>query len=246
MKKAWSLPFAIAHRGASQAAPENTIAALTAAKKAGAQWVECDIQLTKDHELVIFHDTTLARTTSGRGLLSEASFARIKSLDAGSWFSPEFKDERVPTLQEWLQVASQLKLGLNLEVKSNTKKESIMLAEKIIDHLQKYWPAHSTTLLISSSNYFALMQIRDRAKSLPLGLISEKLITEKEAAEFANANIVSIHQPFKILNQAYVERLHANDLRVLAYTVNDVACADQLKLMGVDGIFTDDVALFLR
>lgn len=240
----WPCSFAIAHRGASQLAPENTIAALKAAKKAGAQWVECDIQLTKDHALVIFHDTTLTRTTNARGLLSTMDLKKLQTLDAGSWFSAEFKDECVPTLQTWLQVASQLKLGLNLEIKSNTKKESILLAEKIIDHLQKYWPAHSTTLLISSSNYFALMQIAQRAKSLPLGYICEKQLSEKEVVALVNANIVSVHQPFQLFHPGYIDLLHAHHLRALAYTVNDPACAQDLKARGIDGIFTDNEALF--
>lgn len=244
MKKTWVLPFAIAHRGASQIAPENTLSALKKAKEKGATFVECDIQLTKDHHPVIFHDTTLARTTNGRGSLSDTTFAKIQSLDAGSWFSSEFKNERVPTLQEWLQCAVNLKLGLNLELKSSTKKDSILLAEIVIDHLQKYWPAHSTTLFISSSNQFALMQIAERANSLPLGLISEKLIAEKSATALLNANIISVHQPVKLLNESYIAMLHDVGLRVLAYTVNDLTLAMQLKAMGTDGIFTDNEHLF--
>ncbi|EKD77736.1 MAG: hypothetical protein ACD_42C00203G0002 [uncultured bacterium] len=243
-KNTWPLSFAIAHRGASQLAPENTIAALIAAKKNGAQWVECDIQLTKDNQPVIFHDATVARTTNGRGKLSEVSLSRLQSLDAGSWFSLEFINERVPTLQEWLRCAADLKLGLNLEIKSTTKKESIVLAECLIDHLQKYWPAHSTTLLISSSNQFALMQVAQRAKSLPLGLIFDKIITEKMAASLLSSNIISIHQPYKILHEKYVAMLHEAGLHVLAYTVNDADRAKELKEMDVDGIFTDDEKLF--
>ena len=244
MSKTWVLPFAIAHRGASKIAPENTLSALKKAKENGATWVECDVQLTKDNYPVIFHDTTLARTTNGHGFLLATAFSKIQSLDAGSWFSAQFKNERVPTLQEWLQCAASLKLGLNLEIKSTTKKESILLAETVIDHLQKYWPAHSTTLFISSSNQFALMQIAERAKSLPLGLITEKNILKKNAVALLNANIISVHQPFKILNESYVAMLHEIGLRVLAYTVNDATLAAQLKAMGVDGIFTDNEKMF--
>lgn len=244
MKKAWLLPFAIAHRGASQLAPENTLIALKKAKEQGATWVECDIQLTKDHHPVIIHDTSLTRTTNGRGLLSATPLSKIQSLDAGNWFSPQFKNERVPTLQEWLQCAAGLKLGLNLEIKSTTKKESILLAETVIDHLQKYWPAHSTTLFISSSNTFVLMQIAERAKSIPLGFIIEKPVSEKNAIALLNSNIVSVHQPFKILNESYVAMLHDVGLHVLAYTVNDPTIAAELKAIGVDGIFTDNEKLF--
>jgi glycerophosphoryl diester phosphodiesterase len=240
MKK-WTLPFIIAHRGAPQLAPENTIASLQTAAKLGASWVECDVQLTKDGKPVILHDTTLSRTTSGSGSLSDTTFSKVQTLDAGSWFSPEFKDERVPTLQQWLQTTDKLKLGLILEIKSATKKESIALAECVIDHLQKYWPPHSTNLMISSSNPFVLKQVAERAKSIPLGFITKEKITEKKAEELLQANITSVHQYHKTLEKPYIEMLHEMGLRVLAYTVNDAVRAQELRSMGVDGIFTDDV-----
>lgn len=241
----WPLSFVIAHRGASKLAPENTIAALKAAKQANAEWVECDVQLTKDNQCVIFHDTKLNRTTSGRGNLSDITLSALQKLDAGSWFSSAFKDEKVPTLQTWLQCALTLKLKLNLELKCETKKESILLAESVIDHLQKYWPAHSNSIFISSSNQFALMQIQERANTLPLGFISEKIFSEKMAAQLFQSNIISLHQPFKILNADYVEMLHQQGLHVLAYTVNDLIVMEKLKVMGVDGIFSDCEKLFL-
>ena len=240
----WPLPFVIAHRGASKLAPENTIAALKAAKQAGSEWVECDIQLTKDNQPVIFHDTKLNRTTNGRGKLSDFTLSALQKLDAGSWFSAEFAGEKVPTLQAWLQCALTLKLKLNLELKCETKKESILLAESVIDHLQKYWPAHSNSIFISSSNQFALMQIQERANTLLLGLISEKIFSEKMAANLFQSNIISLHQPFKILNADYVAMLHEQSLHVLAYTVNDLSVLEKLKAIGVDGVFSDNQAFY--
>lgn len=244
MKNTHYTSFAIAHRGASQLAPENTLAALTAAKKAGATWVECDIQLTKDGVPVILHDTTLNRTTNGRGKLLDIALSKLKTLDAGSWFSKSFQDERVPTLPEWLKLALTLQLNLNLEIKSATKKESSVLADVVIDHLQKFWPAHSTSIFISSSNLFLLMQMAECANSLPLGLIHEKKISSTAVKQLIQSNIISVHQPFKIIDQQYVEMLHENGLRILAYTVNDLACAEKLKAMDVDGIFTDNADLY--
>lgn len=240
----WPLPFVIAHRGASQLAPENTLSALTLAKTHSATWVECDVQLTQDGHPIIFHDTKLNRTTNLRGNVSDITLAKLKLADAGSWFSDAFQHERVPTLQEWLRTAADLKLGLNLEIKSNTKKESILLADCIVDHLQKYWPAHSNKIFMSSANQFALMQVHERAKSIPLGWIHDKPISEKNAAQLIQSNIVSIHQPFAILNADYVAMLHEVGLCVLAFTVNDMLIASELKKIGVDGIFTDNIALY--
>lgn len=242
--RSWPLPFYIAHRGAPQLAPENTLSALKIAKEKGARWVECDIQLTKDNQPVIFHDGTLARTTNGRGLLSSVPLIRLQSLDAGSWFAPAFKNERVPTLMEWLKTAAKLTLGVNFEIKSTTKKNTILLVNNLIDQLQRYWPAHSGKIFISSSNLFALTQVGERAKSLPLGFITHAKINEKTRNELLNANIVSVHQNYKTLDKNYIVLLHENNLRVLAYTVNDAETAEKLKTMGIDGVFTDNHNLF--
>lgn len=237
---AWPLSFLIAHRGASQLAPENTLVALKKAFEAGASSIEFDVQLTADHQPIIFHDETLARTTNGHGRVSETSYKKITTLDAGNWFSPEYKNERVPTLKAWLETAAKLSLNLNLEMKCNTKKESIVLAELVIDHIKKYWPLHSNKLLISSNNSFALAQIAERS-NFPIGFVTEHVLTEKNAAALVNASIVSIHQPHQLMNKKYVEMLHGHDLRVLTYTVNDLNRINELKKMGVDGVFTDSL-----
>ena len=234
----WPMSFYIAHRGASAAAPENTISALKKAKAKGASSVEFDVQLTRDQKPIIFHDDTLSRTTNGRGRVCDTDFAKIKMLDAGSWFSPEFIDERVPSLQQWLETAASLSCSLNLEMKCHTKKECIVLADLVIDHIKKYWPLHSSSLLISSVNLFALKQITERSK-LPIAWVTEKILLEKEIVALAKMGVVSVHQLQTILTEDYIALLHAHDLRVLAYTVNDLARANELKAMGVDGIFSD-------
>src|SRR5579872_6940211 len=88
----------VAHRGASGVAPENTFAAFEQAIKDGAKMIELDVQRTRDDRLVVFHDTTLRRTTNGRGRLSRKSYEELRLLDAGSWFGREFADERIPLL----------------------------------------------------------------------------------------------------------------------------------------------------
>ena len=95
-------PFTSAHRGFSTAAPENTIAALDAAWKAGATAVEIDVRLSSDGELLLMHDRDVKRTTNGRGPVSELSWAELQRLDAGSWFGERFTGERIPSLEEVL------------------------------------------------------------------------------------------------------------------------------------------------
>src|SRR4051812_8087205 len=108
-------PTIIAHRGASGTAPENTLAAFRRAADLGAPMIELDVQLTADGEVVVIHDFTLDRTTDGVGSVRHRSLAQIRRLDAGAWFAPAFRGERVPTLAEVLQ---NFPHAVNVELKS--------------------------------------------------------------------------------------------------------------------------------
>lgn len=114
-----------AHRGAMEVKPENTLAAFREAVRLGAQMIEFDVRLTKDEHLVILHDPTVDRTTNGSGAVNDLTFAQVRRLDAGSWKSPEFKGERIPTLEETLNVMP-LNIWLNVHLKGGRK-----LGEKV-------------------------------------------------------------------------------------------------------------------
>jgi glycerophosphoryl diester phosphodiesterase len=105
------------HRGHSIGAPENTLAALTATRDHGGTSAEIDIMLTADEQIVLMHDDFLDRTTNGSGLVSRATLADIRGLDAGAWFGPAFAGEPVPTLIEALDHAREIGLGLVVEIK---------------------------------------------------------------------------------------------------------------------------------
>ncbi len=106
----------IAHRGASFKAPENTLAAFHQARLDGASWIEFDLRMTRDRHLVVFHDGRLKRTALAAGQVGRLNLSQLKTLDVGSWFHPDFHQERVPTLAEvWEQCPD---LGLNIEIKA--------------------------------------------------------------------------------------------------------------------------------
>lgn len=109
-------PLIIAHRGFSAIAPENTLAAFSKALELGVDYIELDIHLTKDDQVVIIHDETLERTTNGQGYVGDKSLEEIKKLDAGSWFDPAFKSEKIPTLEELIKLVNGKAL-LFIEVK---------------------------------------------------------------------------------------------------------------------------------
>lgn len=109
-----------AHRGAHENHPENTMAAFREAIRLGAQMIEFDVRLSKDGHLVVMHDVSVDRTTNGSGLVGDMTLAELKNLDAGSWKSPEFTGEKIPTLQEVLEIMPQ-NIWLNIHLKGGKK-----------------------------------------------------------------------------------------------------------------------------
>lgn len=108
------------HRGDPESAPENTFAAFEAAVAAGVDFIETDIQRTADGVLVLFHDDTLERTTTGRGRVADVTAAELCALDTGSWFAPRFGDQRVPFLDAFLDwLDRHPDLGAELDIKAN-------------------------------------------------------------------------------------------------------------------------------
>jgi glycerophosphoryl diester phosphodiesterase len=114
----------IAHRGASAYCPENTLISFERAIAMGADMIEFDVQLTRDGEVVVFHDEKLTRCTNGKGRIADYTLAQLKKLDAGSWFSKEYKDAKIPTLIEALNLCKD-KIAVNVEIKTEAITEKI-------------------------------------------------------------------------------------------------------------------------
>ncbi len=120
-----------AHRGAMDTHPENTIAAFEEAIRLKAQMIEFDVRMTKDKQLVILHDETVDRTTNGVGRIEDLTFDQVRRLDAGSWKSANFKNERIPTFEETLAVIPD-NIWLNVHLKGGRK-----LGKKVAKVLMK-------------------------------------------------------------------------------------------------------------
>ncbi|MCB2182514.1 MAG: hypothetical protein KQH63_10840 [Desulfobulbaceae bacterium] len=123
----------VAHRGASGTAPENTISAMKKALACGVAMIEIDVRLTKDATIIVFHDSTLDRTTNGTGKVRDFSFQELSRLDAGSWFSEKFAGEKIPLLSDILSLLRG-KACVNIEIKPPAKDEDF---QKRIDHIAK-------------------------------------------------------------------------------------------------------------
>lgn len=237
----------VAHRGSSGAAPENTLAAIQLAIEQKADVVENDIQRTRDGELVIMHDTTLARTTDVEQVfpdrvpwsVGDFSLAEIKRLDAGSWFAPEFAGERVPTLAEWVNAVGQ-QAGMLLEPKAPELYPGI---EADIDKELRSLPAFNRALnagrvVVQCFNHVWLRAYKDRAPDVPVGLLFGTKPTEVEIAAAATW-AQQVNPALGAIDQATVDQVHAHGMDINVWTVN--AGSDMRRAINwrVDGVITN-------
>ncbi|MEU4408144.1 glycerophosphodiester phosphodiesterase family protein [Streptosporangium sp. NPDC023963] len=236
-------PTTVAHRGASAYAPENTVAAFELADAQGADMFELDVQETKDHELVLMHDTTLARTTNAErvfpGLapwrVGDLTLAQIRRLDAGSWFDAKYKGEPVPTLGETLRAMSASRLGLLLEIKAPGLYRGI--ETRVADELRRHpsWLGPGR-LVVQSFDWNSMRTFHRVMPGVPIGLIGTPAIADlPRLARFAD----QINPPYNELTPEYVRRVHRHRMEVFTWTVDDPATMRRVTSYRVDGIITN-------
>lgn len=215
-------PFlCIAHRGASGHAPENTLKAFALAIEMGCPWVELDVYFV-DGELIVIHDNDLDRTTNGTGLVMEATFSSLRALDAG-------ENEKIPTLDEVIALIDH-KAGINIELKGpNTAVPVCNLLRKLVS---KGWKP--SEFLLSSFNHKELA-LADEA--FRRGALFYKMSDYFSRTRSLNA--YSINLSMKLISKEVVEQAHQEGLKVFVYTVDDRAEMQNLKKLGVDGVFTN-------
>lgn len=231
------IPRIIGHRGAKAYAPENTLASIHAAADMGVEWVEIDVKLTKDFIPIIFHDDGLERCTNGTGLVAETDYKTILELDAGSWFNESFTGEKIPTLEEALNVIIDRGLGVNLEIKPCPGRE-VETAEVMLDVATRIWPDDAPPPLVSSFSHVSLETAMDYMPEWPRGLLLEEYMkTWHELAEHLSAHTINIDGN-KVTRDQIDEYLEYQR-PVLAYTINDGRKALELFDWGVSAVFSD-------
>lgn len=225
----------IAHRGASALAPENTLAAFLKAKQLGLTWVEFDVMLAACGEMVVFHDDELSRTSNGLGQLIDYPYEYLKTLDTGSWFGPDFKNEKILTLSEVLLFLTENNMAANIEIKPFPGSEELVV-NGIISIIQNN---QTVPMLISSFSYPILELIRKHFPQINLEwLMHEWQEDWKAKAEGLNAIAIGINH--LILNQNRVKEIkQESQLSLFSYTVNDYSRAKELFFWGVDAIYSD-------
>jgi glycerophosphoryl diester phosphodiesterase len=227
----------IGHRGAAACAPENTLSGLRSARALGCRWVEFDVRLTGDGELILLHDDRLERTTDGRGKARAQSLATLRRCDAGAWFAPSFAGEPVPTLAQAIEVLAELGLGANVELKA-ARGLAAETGAAAADLLQRRWPSQLPPPLISSFLEDALAAARDRAPSIARGLLF-RAVPRSWRAHAQRLGCVTINADHRRLRPPMVAEICESGYSVLAYTVNDAARARELFAWGVASVFSD-------
>lgn len=238
---AWPRPLWIAHRGGGAAAPENTLAAIRAGAAAGFRMVEFDVMLSRDGVPLLIHDETLERTTDGHGLVCEHDFAVLQRLDAGRWHGPAFAGERLPALEQALDLLLALDLDANIEIKPARGFEQAT-GETAARLIAARWPADRRPPLLSSFDFPALDAARRVAPQLPRGLLFEEVPADWRAQMQAH-EAVSLHCDHSRLKPERMHDIVSAGVPVLCYTVNDAARAAALVAAGVSGLFTDRLDL---
>jgi len=228
----------IAHRGSSIEAPENTLASIQRAIEHQVDYIEIDIQLTKDLVPIIFHDSTTGRTTDCKqnAPIELMTLRDFEMLDAGSWFHKDYAGEKVPTLAQVLQLDFRTS-NLMLEIKKGNHPVDIIV-ERV---LQTLFEAHNPSLLehclIGSFDHRIIERINKCYPHLKVKGIVE---THAMLPPFLLMSVNHITFHYKLVNPSLVADLHAQNKKVWAYTIDERSICERLLSMNVDGIITND------
>lgn len=231
--------LAIAHRGASGYAPENTMRAFDKAVDMKADYIEIDVQRSKDGKLVIIHDTKVNRTTNGKGYVKDLTFAELQNLDAGSWMGDEFYGEKIPSFEEVL-ARYHGKIGILIELKAPELYPGI--EEDVAKILKMYHldKAENEEIIIQSFHFESMKKMKRLLPYIPIGV----LISKKENATVDTVKAFSSYADYYNLNYAIltedlVHAVKAEGMKVLSWTVRSPETAEYLLSYNIDAIVTD-------
>ncbi|MFG1733949.1 glycerophosphodiester phosphodiesterase [Paenibacillus sp. 843] len=233
----------IAHRGASGYAPENTMASFGKAFDMGADMLELDVQLSKDGQVVVIHDSTVERTTDGQGEVGDLTFEELRMLDAGSWYDSAFKGEVIPALAEVLEHFAG-RIGLLIELKSPSLYPGI--EQKVADDLNRYnigadgGERYKDLIIVQSADTDSLLRFRKLMPDIPLGVIitsagdlsKQRLEDMKAYAEYVNVSM-------RLVSKGLVQKIHQSGMKTMVWTIRDMLQIPYVLQINVDGIITD-------
>lgn len=227
-------PLVIGHRGASMHYPENTLRAFREALEAGADLVECDLQISSDGVVVVMHDKTVDRTTEGTGPVAEKTVAELKQLEAGAWKDEQFRGEPVPTFAELLALARELNGALLMDLKTEGMGEAIwrdVVAAEMEDHvIAGPWTTAEAARWREQAPLVPCFHIGSAPAELPGGFFWG----------LRQSNVRGFNYNGGSLTAEFVRGAHLRGMSVFAWTINAPDDMERMVRLGVDGILTDD------
>lgn len=241
-------PLSVAHRGHSIAYPENTLEAYRKAIEIGVEMIECDVNITRDGKLVMMHDSTLDRTTTGSGRVSAATWDEVQGLDAGGKFRREFAGARVPSTEETLLLYKETGTLSCFEVKGAEAAESDRIALGLVELFLKHDMLDKAFL--SSYHHEALHLAQSKCPELllaPERLPDEAPPDPGEALRQAQSfNAPVLQHQYAVLNSDVVATLHENGIGVWSWSTTDEPSMLYSLDLGADALMGDDVELMLQ
>ncbi len=237
----WPYPRFAAHRGAGKLAPENTLAALRLGFEHGYRMAEFDVKLSADGVAFLLHDGTLDRTTSGSGRADALTWRELSQLDAGSWHSPAYAGETLPTLAAVAHWSRANAVAVNIEIKSSPGRERETGAAVALD-AQSLWAAADVMPLLSSFSEITLEAAREAVPGLPRALLGDQ-VPDDWRDRVARLGCIAVDLDHRLLTRERVDEFHVAGLRVATWTVNDPARAAELLGWDVDTVITDAIGV---
>lgn len=196
------------HRGHNLTAPENTIPAFRIAKELGASSLEIDTVLSADSQIVVLHDLLLDRTTNGKGAANKATAEDIAGLDAGGWYAPAFAGTRVPTLRQTIDLAHELDMVLEIEIKE--KLDLPAYYEALATVLK---PADFARVMMISFDHASLRDVKRRIPGLRTGgIVHERYADPVTVARISELDELCID--LDVFNPDDAAKLHAAGIAI--------------------------------
>ena len=238
-------PLLFAHRGFSGIYPENSpLAFRMAAEKTNADGIESDVHLSKDGQLVIFHDASVERTSNGTGFIRDLTYAQLLELDIGAWKSPEFAGQHIWTLGQLLDFCREARMLLNLELK-NYEVFYDGLEQRVIDEVCAR--GMQEQVFVSSFNHISMQRFKDLCPEIETGLLYDKPLLDMEHY-LLPSNADNMHPRYMLLQYQpeLMDLFHSRGMKVNTWTVNDEADMRDMIHRGVDGIISNYPNLLCR
>jgi glycerophosphoryl diester phosphodiesterase len=199
--------------------------------------VEIDVRLSRDGHPVLFHDEDLSRTTNGQGRVADHDLVELKRFDAGARFDPAFRGERIPTLNEAIDVLQSVGLGANVEIKPDADRES-ETARAVFRTLKRFWPSDLPPPVVSSFSMLALAVSAAGAPEWEHALVVQTIPYDWRRRLEATGS-TALHCNARRLDRERAAEVIAAAVPLRCYTVNSVRMARKLFAWGVSAIFTD-------